>query len=258
MRILPEIRVLTAKAGNTDIFNGLRIRVQGRANMTLQPDLFLVEVYNPTDEDVIYARKIGSMSVFGHDGGLVCYGEIEDVYTRQDGSNDVTVFSLSDTQTFWESKTVKSIGAGIKVSAVIRSLAVGAAMGSYLADDLKIVRGMSVSGRNADVISMLAKSVNARAFVSGGVLHVVSKGRAEILAHINEDDVLEEPQYADGVCIVKTVVKGWPVGMMCMYDRKMFRIIAQEIDADNLKGLWRTNVFLISEDALDADGMGGG
>ena len=104
----------------------------------------------------------------------------------------------------------------------------------------------------------MAKGVDARAFVSDNVLHVVQKGRSEIIVKITEEDLLEDPRTASGVVILRTNVKAWPVGMLHEFREKQYRLVSQEVNADNFSGSWQTELMLADESMIDKGGMGGG
>ena len=254
----PKIRELYAFCSDTQVFNECRIRVRGKANMTLLPDYFLVEVYNPSGIDISTVKNKNSLTIKTEYGVVLCSGEVEDVYTYRSGSNDVYAISISDGQTFWEKKISKSVGPGATFSTTIRQILQGATMGSYLAKDGRFVRPQTFDGRLADFVSDIAAGVHARAFISRNVLHIVEKGKAEIVVTIEEADTITVPNTATGVCVLRTDVKGWPVGVIVEYRSKKYRLASQEINADCFEGTWETTLTLVDEDYLDEDGMDGG
>ena len=253
-----EFRELTAYVGDTVVFKEKRIRVRGKANMTLLPDFFLVEVYNMDDGDLALLETKKELKIIAKDMAILACGEVEDVYVKQENMNIVSVISLSDGQSFWETRIERTVGSGASFSQTIRQIIQNVHMGSYLADDPRFPRAQTLSGRLADIISGMAKGVDARAFVSDNVLHVVQKGRSEIIVRIREDDLLEEPRTANGVVILRTDVKAWPVGMLHEFREKQYRLVSQEVNADNYTGDWFTELMLADESMLDKDGMGGG
>ena len=87
---------------------------------------------------------------------------------------------------------------------------------------------------------------------------MVEKGRSEIIMTINETDIIDDPSFATGICIVRTGIKSWPVGAIVSFRGKNYRLASQEINADNFRGTWETKLVLVDEDYLDEDGMDGG
>ena len=258
IRLINELRELTAYCEGKEVFADRRIRARGKANMTLLPDFFLVEVYNPDELDVATVERTGKLSLNTQNSAILCSGEVEDIYVRMEGANRVYAISLSDGQSFWETKVTKSVGPGVYFSATIRQILEKATMGSYLAKDARFIRSQTFCGRLADFVSDIAKGVHARAFISNNVLHVVEKGRSEIVMTVSENDIIDNPDVATGVCIVRTTVKSWPVGVIIAFRGRNYRLASQEINADNFQGTWEAKLVLVDEDYLDEDGMDGG
>ena len=255
---LNELRELSVTCSGNSVFTDCRICVRGRVNMTLLPDFFMIDVYNPSEADIGYVMDNKSITVFTEKTAVLARGDVEDVYSRRDGVNNIYSLSLSDGQAFWETKVKKTLGKGVYFSSTIRQILQNATLGSYLAADNRFLRPQTFNGRLADIVHDIAKGVNARAFISHDVLHIVEKGRSEIVITIQEDDLLEEPRFATGVCVVKTRIVSWPVGIIASFRGKYYRIATQAIDADNYFGAWQTELTLVDEEYLDKDGMDGG
>lgn len=234
------------------------MRVRGRVNMTLLPDFFIIDVYNPSESDIGYVMNNKSIVVFTQKTSVLARGDVEDVYSRREGVNNVYSLSLADGQAFWETKVTKTLGQGVYFSATIRQIIQNATLGTYLAEDGRFFRPQTFNGRLADIVHDIARGVNARAFISHDVLHIVEKGKSEIVVSIMDSDLLEEPRFASGVCVVKAKTVSWPVGIIASFRGKEYRIATQAIDADNYSGPWQTEITLVDEEFLDKDGMDGG
>ena len=256
--LLNEKRPLKVQADNRYIAADNRIRIKGRANMTMMPDFFTVEIYNLSDEDLSIVRDAKMLSVFGEKDSMMIYGEIEDIYFRSADANRIATICVSDGKTFWESTVEKTIASGASVETAIRNIVDSIAIGSILAQDAFLMRGQTFSGRQADAVRMMAKTMNARAFVAHNTLHVVEKGKTEWQIDIDEDEVITDPQYAEGVVALKTIVRGYPVGIIAKYGGVEYRIAAQSMDADNMRGNWDSELILVSEIKLSEYGMEGG
>ncbi len=259
MRLYNDQRPITILADGQNVLEDYRIRIKGSSNMTLLPDLFVVDVYNMPDDAMAQIRIAKYLAASGTEGSLFCYGEIQDIYTRQEDHNIVTSVVIADGQSFWESPITASYGAGMSVMQTILNMTKDVIpLGSFLTKDLKFPRGQCFDGKLAYAISDLAKAVNARAFVTNEALHVVAKGQATNLLTIPDDEILLDPAYADGICVLKTIVKGYPVGMLYEIEGKQWRLIKQVIEGDNQTGPWRSELTLVDENALSDVGMGGG
>lgn len=230
----------------------------GCASMTLLPNFSVVEIYNMSDDDYSAILSSRQLTVNSEDGTAICSGKVEDIYFEDRESNVVAIISVSDGQDFWEMRVNESIGAGAYLSGAVSHIMKAATMGTWLARDFRVIRAQTFVGRLADAISALAKSVDARAFISMNVVHVVEKGKAETVVNIPESDVIQGPNYAEGLCMLKTVVGGYPVGVFANYNGATYRIISQRFDADNFDGPWETTLFLADESLIDDGGMGGG
>ena len=251
MKKLPDdLRILRVYADSVQIAIESRVRVQGRSNMTLLPDFFAIDVYNMPDEDLGKVRSSNILFVNGLDNSTICYGQIEDIFVRPSESNVVTTISISDGNDFWNAQIRKTIGRGAGVRESISAILKGAVLGSYLAENPRLIRGQTISGKQPEIIRSYAQSLNARAFLSHGVLHIVEKGKAENTVIIPESELIEEPSIANGVCILQLKVKGYAVGSMAIVRGKQYRIAAQSVDADNFSGMWRTELILVNEDML--------
>ena len=235
-----------------------RIRVQGRANMTLLPDFFLVDIYNLSNEDATVLVMGKLLYVYGEGKTLICCGEIEGIYEHEEGANDIITVSVSDGGQFWESKVAITIGSGAYVKDTIKTILKGVRFGDFLCNDFRMFRGQTFSGRIADVIHDMAVSINARAFVTGEVLNIIGKDNEENAIVINDDDVIAVPRQVDDVCILKTYVSGYSVGNIVNYQGVKYRVIVIAIDADNFEGEWSEEITLIENRAFWGKELGGG
>ena len=256
--LLNEKRPLIVKADSRLIAEENRIKVQGRACMTLMPDFFTVEIYNLSDDDLAIVRDSTYLSVAGEKSSVLLYGEIEDIYFRNVEANRVTTICISDGRSFWNATVEKTVASGASIQTAVRNVVDSIPVGSILAQDTALMRGQTFSGRQAEAVRMMAKSMNARAFVAHNTLHIVEKGRTEYQLAIDEDEVITDPKYAQGITVLKTIVRGYPVGIIVIYNGSEYRVAAQSINADNLNGAWDSEILLVSETALDRYGMEGG
>ena len=253
-----DFRPLILKAGETEIAKGLRFRARGKSTMTLLPDLFIVDIYNLPEEEMAILKQASYMSVlFEKTEETLCYGEIEDIYENQQEANQLTTVVLADGKGFIESKVSKSIGAGASVRTAMASILSGY-MGSFLASDVRLIRGQTFSGRLSDCVSTLAKAVNARAFFTHGAVVTTAKGQAEDVKSIDDEDIIDDPFFSEGVCIIRTKIKAYPIGIMIIFDGKQYRLATQLLDVDNKEGPWKLELTLVDENDLEANGMEGG
>jgi len=255
---LNELRPLKIKVGSKIIAEELRIRVQGSKNMTLLPDFFVVEIYNLGDDDMYTLNNGGKLSVTGQDGGLLCSGEIDDIYTKIVQTNRITSISVVDGKSFWATRINKSFGGGSSVKTTFESIVSGAYRGAFCASDVRMTRGQTYTGRVAENVSMLAKSVHGRAYITNGTVYISTKGMAAETITIDESDVINQDDSATGLKIVQVSVKGYPIGALTVLGRRKYRLVSQKFSADNYEGPWESHLILVIEEDVSYGGMEGG
>ena len=226
--------------------------------MTLLPDFFLIDIYNLSDEDASAIRDADYIEVYAAENTMICYGELDDIYTRLEGVNTVTSLAITDGKSFWSANVNRTVGGGAGFREALATIMKGANLGPWMAQETRLPRGQTFRGRLADNVSMMAKSANARAFLTKNVVYVVEKGRAADIITIDSADVIGETSYADGVIMLRTRVKGYPIGVIAQWNNARYRLASQKISADNYSEDWRSDVLLVDEEKVDVFGMEGG
>ena len=255
---MTNIRPLALYADGKQVAVENRIRVQGKSCMTLIPDVSYVDVYNLTNEDLETIRRAEIITASGVDGSILSYGELEEVYTTSDDANDITTLVIVDGKKLRESSVYQTIGAGATVRNTLQTILGGSVFGAYLASEVRFPRGQTLTGKLLPIVRDLAKTAKARAFISHGQVHVVPKGGTTREITIPDREIEDVPEYANGVCILRTSVKGYAIGTMVIVEGKKYRLASQAVDADNYEGLWQSELMLVDETELSADGMEGG
>lgn len=251
-----EYRPLSIFADNNQIAEGLRATVKGSSNMTLIPDFFIVSIYNLSDLDLATLKNSKRLDINAEGDYSLCSGEIDDIYTHEQGTNVITDIAIRDGKSFWNTRISKTVGGGGDVRSTILNILSNASFGGFQADNPRIPRGQTYVGRLADCISSLAKTANGRAFVTRGVLYVVKKGQSSETVRILEDDIINDQSMAKGIRILKVSAKGYPVGALVEVKGKWYRLATQKIELDNYKHDWSSTLILADEDELE--GMVGG
>ena len=258
MQLFNESRPLRVFADSKEIATYNRIKANGRANMTLLPDFYEVEIYNVSDEDTAIIKSSKKVSVYVNELSLIFTGFIEDVYTHEEGSNIVTSISVNDGMDFWSSKVNMAVGKGSYMKDVLQKLIGSKQLGAFMVSDVRLDRGQAFVGGIMDYINYIAKSVNGRAFITQNVLFVVEKGKYVNLYRIEDKDVITTPSTVGDVLILKPVVNGYSVGGIVIYENVQYRIIAQSINLDNMDGDWEIKMILVNENNITKEEMGGG
>ena len=253
-----ESRPLVVMSGGDEIADGLRVRVRGSASMNLMPNCYYIDItgLNGYDQAKISTRI--PISVYGEENGMLLAGELEDIHMHSEGSSRVTTLVVSDGATFWQTPVSMTMKSGSTVSQTMKILLKDVAPVIYNAPDIQILRAQTYSGRLADQISMLARSVGARAYMLNGMVQVTAKGWTKDIADFPMDDIVDYPGEANGVLSLSTIAKGYAVGRIYNVNGHAFRLIRQSYDLDNWNGNWRTDLTFLDEDVIKASEMGGG
>ena len=236
--------------------------------MALMPDLFELDVYNFPNRDLNTLRNAKVIAVCGDGMSSLCEGKLEEIYTHIDSGKSITTILISDGMDFWKSSISLSIAGGNSVESTIRKIVASctnpAKIVSYIAQDMRLIRGQVFHGRAADYVSTLAKSVGARAFMVRNGISIVRRGAYSMSVNLSEDDMPDGVSEANGAFIVRLRdIVAYPVGQMAIIEnrRAQYRIICQSFECDTQQGAWTTSLILVDEEhMLETDGneWGGG
>ena len=254
---LNNLRDLSLRVNDERIAVGFRMRVYGMACMTMLPDTFSIDVFNLPTGDLSLVRRYGKLSISG-EGSVICSGEVQDIYAHKEDGSDVTTFILADGQEIWNERVSVALGAGSGVRPVLNAILGMDRLGSFLADDIRLPRGQTFDGGLADIITVLARTVRSRAYISRGLVHFAVPGKAAEAIRLTDGDLVSDPEYAEDICNVYTRVRGYPIGAMADLNGRIYRIVAQTVNADTSKGPWQSELTLVNEEVLKRDGMEGG
>lgn len=251
-------RPMKVYADNDEVAKKLRKRLIGKTVMSLMPDFYTLEISGLLDEDMQYLKFCKEIKVVGEDNSILALGKIQEIYQRQEGMSEVTTVSFADGMDFWTTITNQSIGKGATVRNSIATVLGSFPLASYMADDDRFFRGQAYLGRLPDVVSAMAKSVHARAYFTQSQVHVVKKGAASSVLFIPDKEIIDLPGFTNGMCIIKTKVKGYPVGLMVVMEgqEKKYRLLSQALRADCWEGDWISELALVDEDEIDNMGSG--
>ena len=256
--MIVDHRPMAVYADNVEVAKDLRKYLRGKTTMSLLPDFYILDISGMSDEDYQYVKFCTIIKVVGEDKSILCLGKIRNIYRQQNDMNELTTISIADGMDFYNSLANASIGRGASIRNTLISVLGGFPLASYLADDARLTRGQVYLDRLPDVVSMLARSVRARAFFTQSQVHVVKHKATSSVLFIPDKEIIENPGLTNGVCVVKTKVKGYPVGLMTQLEgsEKQYRLVMQSLDADCWVGEWNSELTLIDEDAVDDMGSG--
>lgn len=86
-------------------------------------------------------------------------------------------------------------------------------------------------------------------------MYLTKASDAAAITDLRDDLLMETPAVLDGVTIVQTAVMGFQAGQCLRLpeDAKVYRILAQAIEADSYTGAWSSQLVLLDEAAMEAD-----
>lgn len=237
---------------DTEVAKDLRKYLRGKTSMNLMPDYYLLDISGMSDSDLEIIKSSKKITVAGENDSILCLGVVDEIYQYQDDMNEVTSIAISDGKDFWFSVANASIGKGASIRNTLVTCLGGFPLASYIADNPQLLRGQTYLDRLPDVVSTLARSVHARAYFTHGQVNVVAPGSASSVLNIPDKEILENPGFSNGVCTLKTKVKGYPIGLLVTIEkkRKKYRLVSQTVNADNWEGDWVSELMLIDEDII--------
>ena len=229
------------------------MKLRGRSTMSLRPDLWELEIFTPPS-DILDRVQDAEIVVEGEDGSTLGRGRAEEVYMHEEDGKDLVTVLFSDGMDFWLSTSAFSLSKRNTVGDCFRGLASKGSCPTPIASmeirDVSFLRGQTFYGRTAGFVSVLAKSVGARAYYTRGALNIAGKGIASDIIRLAEGDLLNGVSDANGAYIVQlSRMIGYPVGQLVALPNSapVYRLLCQSVDADNYQGSWKTELILVDE-----------
>ena len=258
--MIVDLRPMKIYAGEEQIGEKCRKYLRGKTTMSLLPDFYLLDIHGLPDSELTALRYTDKLRVVGENDSVICSGKVEDIYIHYTDTNEIVTVSIADGTELWDKNVSLSVAKGASVLTTMSKVLGNVPVASFLAEDKRFLRGQAMVGKAPELVSVLARSVDARAFYTQSQVHVVSSGRTSSILEVTEKEILSETAIATGVYAVKTKVKGYPIGLIAMIegDNRRMRLVSQSIDGDSWEGVWYSELLFIDEDIFGASGMGGG
>ena len=159
---------------------------------------------------------------------------------------------------FWESTVSQAVRADTSVQEAIRLLVglSGTEIGIMADSDTRFSRGQTFFGSVRNHVDHLVSSLGCRGWISSGVFYMVRPNQRLTVIRIDESDLLDVPvSMRDGCHRIRTDVVGrLPGAMVEIRSRNIkgtYRLIAQEIRADNEQGDWICEMTIIKDTEVD-------
>ena len=234
----------------------------GKVSIGLYPDLFLLECWNLSDQDVFQLQNTKELSVMRDDSCLV-FGQVSDVFCRTVPEGTVTTAAFSLGLNLWESQISLAVPAGATVSETVRLVLEDSGTGiqllSFPGEDPVFTRGQAFCGRAAECITEALSRVSngeasnaarARCYLVPAGLCIILVDPLPPTLHLSESDLTDRPAVVDRgrKMILSTTVTGFQPGeeMTLQYKGTTSAglILERMTDADTGKGPWRTELLI--------------
>ena len=257
---MPKIdRHLKVLADGTSFAENTRFHLYGKTSIGLYPDLFLLDCWNLSDQDVFRLQNTKELSV-KHGDSCLAFGQVSDVFCRTVPEGTVTTAAFSLGLNLWESWISLSVPSGTSVSETIRQILSASGTGiqllSFPGDDPINTRGHSFCGTAADCITETLSCVSntggteTLSYLVPAGLCIIPSDPLPPTLHLSESDLTDRPSVVDRgrKMILSTSVTGFQPGeeMTLQYKGTTSTglILERMTDADTGKGPWRTELLI--------------
>lgn len=258
-RIVDEFdRKIVLQADGVTICDGLHIAVHGKSAMNCMPDLFQVDVYNPTEADVGRMQTAGTVSVqIGTLKSLLIDDKPIDIVPHIDRGIKIVSMVYMPGERLWLASVNISFRKKTSYRAILSALL--AAGGTSLIGSTEGLpaapqRGQSYFGKAIDGIDEIVRSAHKRGWTHENRFYLADKGNGSVSYTLTDDDVLSPPGVIGSALIIEVPVGTYIVGRMVSLALKenqgVFRIASHKIDADTDTGEWYSTLTVINEDAI--------
>ncbi len=249
------VRSLTVLADGQEVAAGCHLRLTGSESLSLQPGFFLLTAEDLPPSSGSLLSSAGELEV--HAGSSVlASGTIGDVYSFTRQGKNLTCVGFSSGLSLWESSVSLSAMRGVRLTNIVRAvLALSGTdipLAGFTGKDRTLPRAQSFFGRTADVLSLLAETAEAWAYLSPAGVIFSGKADRQIAVFLETTDLLSAPAPVSGHTVLRTAMVGWPFGARVRYvwegEYGEGRILSRSIDADNVSGPWRCELLVASDD----------
>ena len=245
-------RSLSLLADGHPVAQGCRIHVKGTHTLSLEPDCFFAEVWNPAEASLSLLRQAKTLTVISGTETLAT-GEIADLVPRTAAEGTVLSVTFALGLSFWDAAVSLSVPAGVPVSETVRRLLANSGCGvsllSFPGEDPVLARGQAFHGRAADAIQAALSACGGQGYLVPAGLCVLPAGGVPTGLYLSERELLDPPvRIRGGAFVCRTAPAGWPIGVRteARLGTEAARGVMTEhaIDADNVSGPWQSEVLL--------------
>lgn len=238
-------------ADGNEIAQGCRLCLTAEETLSLRPALQRLEILDLSDSSAALLSGARGLEIRNGDS-ILAFGTPSEILTRAVSGKHLTSAIFSSGLSLWESSVSLSLAAGLKVSDTIRKLleasGCGVPLAAFAAEDAAFFRPQAFFGRTCDALELLARRVEADAFLSSAGVCVSGRDARDPALILPESALAAPPVLSGSRLILTTTMLGWPLGSFVRAEWQgtawTGRLVSRLIQADNRDGPWRSELEL--------------
>ena len=245
-------RRLTILADGERINGFARAKLTGTERLGLYPSLFMLDLWNLSEEDYLLLSRCRGVTVKNREAVLVS-GIVSDAFRESTKKGTEAHIAISPGLDLWEANVSVSMEAGVSVSETVRQLLEASGTGipllSFPGEDPVSTRGQAFFGRAAECIEEALGKVGAGCCLVPSGLCVIPKEGLPVSMVLTGEDLTDVPAYTSGgEMVLRTEPAGWTLGkgVEVRYGRTRCRGLITErmLNLDMGKGPWRVELVV--------------
>lgn len=253
-----NLRSLKLYADDALIVDGQHMDVHGKATLSLQPDMWTINLYELSGAQQTAIRLASAIRVTGNGDSILVSGKPADVIRRTEGTRNITTILILDGEAFHRARVALSVASGAGVHDTVRMLMRRAGTGTPLAEipsvPYRFPRGQVFHGRLSQAVGTLCRSAGWAAWIRNGQLNILRPGTGIVAGEITESDIVADPYQMEDALILQTDVVGRGIGRLYSLNlaraRGDWRLAAMAVDADNMSGVWNCELTMVKDSVL--------
>ena len=258
--------------------SGHRVRLRGKEELGLYPDLFTLECWNLSEDSFLLLSRSRCLFVM-NGNSLLAFGEISDVYRRTLQDGEITTVAFAKGLSLWETPVSVSLPAGLTASETVSALLndSGISVPAWVGEDPVFTRGQAFHDRVTLCLTSVLSAAGSRGTLipsnpgsafSGSsystmpgessfptvsqinsILSVIPAEGLPVSIHLTAHDLLDAPSFtSNNLMVLSTAPIGWQVGATLELEYKGYLrtgiILERSLDLDTTADSWRTELLV--------------
>jgi len=245
-------RRLTILADGDRVTGYARAKLIGTERLGLYPSLFMLDLWNLSEEDYLLLSRCRGVTVKNREAVLVS-GIVSDAFRESTKKGTEAHIAISPGLDLWEATVSVSVEAGVSVSETVRQLleasGTGISLLSFPGEDPVNTRGQAFFGRAAECIEEALGKAGAGCCLVPSGLCVIPKEGLPVSMMLTGEDLMDAPTYTSGgEMVLRTEPAGWTLGkgVEVRYGKTRCRGLITErmLNLDTGKGPWRAELVV--------------